>query len=182
MTAAGTADVVLNEYIPLWGCPVTLPSDTGHNFTSKLANVVYDRLGIHNLNTSAYHLCTNGGVKRVNHVLAPMLSIIGNGQTDWHVLLPHASSTCNNFVNAATGLVPNEIHMGCLSRFPLSGFEPDNVGGHQSLDRDRLAYINLVTTDNNAPTTSSANYIASPPRVSSAAMRPSWPPSSHSPP
>ena len=33
-TAAGTADILLNEYIPLWGCPVTLLSDDGQQFTS----------------------------------------------------------------------------------------------------------------------------------------------------
>ena len=90
-TAAGTADILLKEYIPLWGCPVTLLSDNGQQFTSKLATIVYDRVGIRKVNTSAYHPCTNGGVERVNHVLAQMLSMVGNEkQTDWDVLLPHA--------------------------------------------------------------------------------------------
>ena len=57
-TAAGNADILLNEYIPLWGCPVTLLSDNGQHFISKLATIVYDRVGIHKVNTSAYHPCT----------------------------------------------------------------------------------------------------------------------------
>ena len=28
-TTAGTADILVNQYIPLWGCPVTLISDNG---------------------------------------------------------------------------------------------------------------------------------------------------------
>ena len=92
-TAAGTADILLNEYIPLWGCPVTLLSDNGFQFISKLATIVYDRVGIRKVNTSAYHPCTNGGVARVNHVLAQMLSMVGNEKpTDWDVLLPHVSA------------------------------------------------------------------------------------------
>ena len=75
-----------------------------------------------------------------------MLSMVGNeNQTDWDLLLPHVSSAYNNSVNAATGLAPNEVHIGRLPRLPLSVFEPDNVGGHQSLERDHLTYINLAT-------------------------------------
>ena len=60
-TASGTADILLDEYIPLWGCLVTLLSDNCQQFTSKLATVVYDRVGTRKVNTSAYHPCTNGG-------------------------------------------------------------------------------------------------------------------------
>ena len=117
LAAAGTADIFLNECIPLWGCPVTLLSDSGLHFTSKLANIVYDRLGIHKVNTSSYHPCTNGGVERVNHVLAQMLSIVGNEQqTEWDVLLPHVPSAYNNSVNAATGLAHNKILVGRLPK------------------------------------------------------------------
>ncbi|MEP5213930.1 hypothetical protein [Sulfitobacter pontiacus] len=107
-TAAGTADIFLNEYIPLSGCPVALLSDNGLHFTSKFANIVYERLGIHKVNTSSYHPCTNGGVERVNHMLAQMLSMIGNEQqTHWGVLLPQVSSAYNNSVNAVSALAPN---------------------------------------------------------------------------
>ena len=75
-----------------------------------------------------------------------MLSMVGNEkQTDWDVLLPHVSAAYNNSVNVTTGLAPNEIHIGCLPRLSLSVFEPEHIGGHQSLDRDHLVYINLAT-------------------------------------
>ena len=79
-TAAGTADIFIDKYITLSGCPVSLLSDNGLHFTSKLARAVYDRLGINKVNTSAYHPCTNGGVERVNHALAQILSMVGNEQ------------------------------------------------------------------------------------------------------
>ena len=61
------------------------------------------------------------------------------------MLLPHVSAAYNKSVNAATGLAPNEIHFGRLPRLPLSVFEPQNIGGHQSLGRDYLVYMNLAT-------------------------------------
>ena len=145
-TAAGTADILIDQYITLWGCPVTLISDNGQQFCSKLSRAIYARLRISKIDTSAYHPSTNGGVERVNHVLAQMLSMVVNEQqTDWDLHLPHVASAYNNSVNAATGLAPNEVHLGRLPRLPLSVFEPPNIGGHQSLERDHLAYINLAT-------------------------------------
>ena len=72
--------------------------------------------------------------------------MVGNEQqTDWDVLLPHVSSAYNNSVNAATGLSPYEAHIGSLPRLLLSVFQPDNIGGHQSLERDHLTYTDLAT-------------------------------------
>ena len=73
--ATGTADILFNEYIPLWGCPVTLLSDNGQQFISKMATIIYDRVDIRKVHSSAYHLCTNGGVER-NHLLAQIFSMV----------------------------------------------------------------------------------------------------------
>ena len=45
----------------------------------------------------------------------------------------------------ATGLAPNEVHMGRPPRLPLTVFERTGVVGHQSLARDHLAYCDLAT-------------------------------------
>ena len=54
-TATGTADILIGQYIPLWGSPVTLISDNGQQFTSKLSNAICERLGINKISTSSYH-------------------------------------------------------------------------------------------------------------------------------
>ena len=69
-TAEGTANILVNRFIPLWGCPSTLLSDNGPQFCARLATAVYKLLGIHKLTTSAYHPSGNGGVERVNHTMA----------------------------------------------------------------------------------------------------------------
>ena len=55
---------------------MALISDDGMQFTSKLSVALYERLGTSKINTSSYYPCTNGGVERVNHVLAQMLSCL----------------------------------------------------------------------------------------------------------
>ena len=73
-----------------------------------------------------------------------MLSMESNEQQDsWDELFPHVEPASNNSVNASTGLAPNEIYIGRLSRLPISVFSCPNISGYQSLDRDHLAYCNL---------------------------------------
>ena len=67
LTAEGTAGILVNKYIPLWGCPFSLLSDNGLQFCSKLSHVVYKLLGTRKIATSSYHTNGNGGVEPVNH-------------------------------------------------------------------------------------------------------------------
>ena len=77
--------------------------------------------------------------------MAQMLAIVVNERQDnWDAHLPHVEFTHNNSVNAATGLAPNEVHMNRPPRLPLSVFERPYAGGHQSLDRDQLEYVDLA--------------------------------------
>ena len=77
----------------------------------------------------------------MNHTMVQMLAMVVNEQQDdWDLQLPHVEFAYNNSVSAATGLAPNEVHMGRLPRLPLTVFERTGVAGHQSLARDHLAY------------------------------------------
>ena len=144
-TAEGPANILVNRFIPLWGCPSTLLSDNGPQFCAWLATAVYKLLGINKLTTSAYHPSGNGDVERVNHTMAQMLAMVGNEhQNDWDVRLPLVEYTYNNPVSAATGLAPNEVHIRRLPRPPLTVLDQSYGGAHQNLDRDQLAYCDLA--------------------------------------
>ena len=145
-TVEGTANILVNQYIPLWGCPRTMLSDNGLQFCSNLSQAVYQMLGVYKLATSSYHPNCNEGVDRVNHTIAQMLAkVVNERQDDWDLRLPHVEFACNNSVSVATGLVPNEVCMGKLPRLPLTVFDRTGVVGHQSLARDHLAYFYLAT-------------------------------------
>ena len=146
LTAEGTANILINQYIPLWGCPRSILSDNGVQVCSKLSQAVYKLFGVRTIATSSYHPNGNGGVERVNHAMAQMLAVVVNElQKNWDVQLPHVEFAYNNSVSAATGLAPNEVHTGRLPRIPLTIFERTGVFGHQSLARDHLAYCDLAT-------------------------------------
>ena len=54
-TAEGTADILANKYIALWGCPASLFSDNRLHVCSKLSLAVYKVLGTRKIVKSAYH-------------------------------------------------------------------------------------------------------------------------------
>ena len=92
-TAEGTANILVNRFIPLWGCPSTLLSDNGPQFCARLATAVYELLWIYKLTTSAYHPSGNGGVERVNRSMAQMLAMVCNEhQNDWDILFPTSNT------------------------------------------------------------------------------------------
>ena len=112
-TAEGTARMFVEQYIPLWGCPHTLMSDNGSEFVARLSFAIYKLMRIRKIATTAFHPKSNGGVERVNHSLAQMLSlVVSEQQDDWGEWLPYVVQAYNNSVSAATGLAPNKIHLG----------------------------------------------------------------------
>ena len=135
----------MNQYIPLWGCSPTMLSDNGLQFCFTLSQAVYQLLVVHKLATSSYHPNCNGGVERVNQTMQQMLAMVVNErQDDWDLHLPHVELAYINSVSAATGLAPNDVHMGRLPRITLTVFDRTGVVGHQSLARNHLAYCDLA--------------------------------------
>ena len=77
-TAEGTANILINQYIPLWGCPRSIFSDNGLQVCSKLSQAVYKLFGVQKIATSSYRPNGNGGVERVKYTMAQMLAMVVN--------------------------------------------------------------------------------------------------------
>ena len=145
LTPEGTANILVNRFIPPCGCSSTLMSDNGLQFCAQLATSVYKLLVVHNITTNAYHPRDNSGVEHVNHTMTELLAIICNEhQNDWDAHLPHVEYAYDNSVCTATGLASNEVHIGRSLRLPLAVSDRFYAGPHQSLDRDHLTYCDLA--------------------------------------
>lgn len=123
--AEGTADVFIIECIALWGCPMTLLSNEGLQFCSKLLQAVYRHLKNSTIATTVapFTLRATGAWSVLiiaDHTVAQMMSMVVIEQkNDWDVHLPHVAFAYSNSVSAATALAPNKIHAGRLPRLPL---------------------------------------------------------------
>ena len=144
-TASGTADIFIDRYIPLWGCPVTLLSDIGRQLCSKISRALYERLGINN-----HHQCLpplNQRRRRARQSHDGPDARHGSQRTTNRLgrAIPTRGKRMHNSVNAATGLAPNEVHIGRLPFLPFTIVDLPNIGGHQRLNRDQLACFDRAT-------------------------------------
>ena len=77
--------------MPRHGALLTLLSDIGKNFLSKLVQEIYDLFKVKKFNTTAYQPQTDGLTERFNHTLCTMLSMyVSKHQRDWDRFIPFA--------------------------------------------------------------------------------------------
>ena len=88
-TALTIAKLLVEHVISRHGVPAELLSDRGAAFLSTLVSELCQLMGIHKVNTTAYHPQTDGLVERFNRTLTEMLAkkVERSGQ-DWDTHLP----------------------------------------------------------------------------------------------
>src|ERR1700753_1153854 len=95
--AKGTAQLLLDNVWRLHGTPLDVISDRGTQFASKVAQALFNLMGIKSNLSTAYHPQTDGQTERVNGILEQYLRIFSSyRQDDWAKLLPSAEFTYNN--------------------------------------------------------------------------------------
>ena len=112
-TAHVTAKVLWEQYLVHYGWPKKIISDQGRSFKSKLFKELCSIAKIQKLQTSLYHLETNGSCERFNSTLISMLGMLDNEEkvkwTDWVPSLVHAY---NYTKSAITGFCPYYLMFG----------------------------------------------------------------------
>ena len=106
-TAPTIAKLLVEKIISRHGVPSELLSDRGPSFLSGLMEEIYRAMGIHKVNTTAYHPQTDGLVERFNRTLIDMLSqTTDSGEQDWDLKLPFILFAYRATPQASTGESP----------------------------------------------------------------------------
>lgn len=89
-----TGELIAKAFVKHWLCmfgpPECILSDRGKNFLDGVMKHVYTILGVHKINTSAWHPQTDGMTERFNGTLITMLSTcINTNQKDWDTFIPY---------------------------------------------------------------------------------------------
>ncbi|KAG8239058.1 hypothetical protein J437_LFUL018865 [Ladona fulva] len=76
-------------------------------------------LGVKKINTTAYHLQTNGALERSHRTLVEYLRhFISEDQSNWDDWIPYAIFVYNTTPHTATGFTPHELMFGRKANIP----------------------------------------------------------------
>ena len=119
MTAEVCASSVLNEFISRWGCPLTIHSDQGRTYESKVFKELCRMLEIRKSRTSVRNPRGNGQSERFNRTLLRMIKAYLCGeQKQWDRHLGCLAGAYRATPNEATKMTPNLMTMGREVRLP----------------------------------------------------------------
>ena len=112
--AERVAKIFVQEWVYMWGEPLSLHTDRGANFESELLAEVCRWLQISKTRTTAYHPQGNAQVERYNGTIVDIVAKLTNKDTydDWDEQVPIAVSAYNATEHATTGYTPNRLMFG----------------------------------------------------------------------
>ena len=111
--AETVAQVLVHEFICLFGAPLEIHSDRGRNFESSLFREVCRLLRFRKTRSTPYHPSSNGLVERFNRTLASLLrSYIEEHQEEWDVQVPILTCAYRSTSHPSTGFTPNYLMLG----------------------------------------------------------------------
>jgi hypothetical protein len=117
--AEAVARVFVLNVVLRFGAPGQILTDQGSNFLSDLFRNTCKMLKIKKVQTTAFHLESNGGLERSRRVLAEYLRhYVRVDQTDWDEWVPYATYVYNTTVHTTTPFTPFELVNGFRSEVP----------------------------------------------------------------
>ena len=118
-TAETCASRILNDFVSHWGCPLSIHSDQGAAFESKLFKDLCQMLDIRKSRTSARNPRANGQIERYNRTMLKMVrAYLAGEQANWDLNLGCLAGAYRCTPNEATGMSPNLLCFGREIRLP----------------------------------------------------------------
>ena len=120
-SATEIARVLHDEIFCRYGACLSLVTDRGRNFLSKLINAICEVYKVSRHKTASYNPQANGCVERQNAVIAQILRMyINEKKNDWHLILPTVLMSIRSSPNTETsGFSPFKMLFGKEMRLPF---------------------------------------------------------------
>lgn len=113
------ANKIVNDFVARWGAPLTIHSDQGPTFESKVFKKMCQILGVRKTRSSPRNPKGNGQTERFNRTLLRMIRAFLTGeQEDWDLYLGCLACAYRATPNETTRLSPNLLALGREIRLP----------------------------------------------------------------
>ena len=113
-TAKRIAKIFVQEWVYMWGEPMSLHADQGGNFESDLMAHICRHLKVEKTRTTPYHPQGNAQVERYNQTMIDIVAKLTSKPEydDWCEQVPIAVAAYNGTEQATTGFTPNRLMFG----------------------------------------------------------------------
>jgi len=119
-TADAVAATLFDEIISQVSVPSAILTDRGGEFLGEVVELLYKRLGITHLKTSAYRPQTDAKCERVHFSVHNMITkLVGDTHKRWPDLLGTVALAYNATVHTSTGYSPHELFYSFAPACPL---------------------------------------------------------------
>ena len=149
MSAATIATTFTNNYVSRFGVPLTITTDQGTQFESKLFTELRKLLGSHRIRTTAYHPQANGMVERFHRQLKAAIMARGN-TIHWSSEIPIVLLGIRATVKEDLKCSPAEMVYGQTLKLPGEFFIENPLSPRPTsdtvIDQLRQTMRNLVPT------------------------------------
>lgn len=113
------AKTFVNTIICRFGCPKTITTDLGSNFTSEMFSEICNLLAIRAIRTTAYHPQANGVIERSHRTLMNYLShYVNKRNDDWDEWINLALMAYRATPHTSTGYTPYYLMHGSEANLP----------------------------------------------------------------
>ena len=117
--AEDCASRIVNDFISRWGTPLTIHSDQGSTFESRVFKELCSMLEMRKSRTSPRNPKGNGQTERFNRTLLKMIkAYIVDEQDEWDLHLGCLAGAYRSTPNESTKLTPNLLSIGREIRLP----------------------------------------------------------------
>jgi hypothetical protein len=143
-TAMTVGSVFVEQYITRWGCPRTIATDAGSEFTANFTQQILKLMEIdHRLSTAFIHHSV-GAVEKFNQTLLTMLKhyVDKEGQEDWDKHIQKILMAYRCSIHHSTGETPNFLSHG----FDLVTITDRLLGVEKDIYADVESYTEYTST------------------------------------
>ena len=119
MTAEVCAARILNEYVSRWGCPLSIHSDHGRTYESRIFKAICRMLEVRKTRKCVRNPKGNGQSERFNRTLIKMIkAYLCGAQKNWDLHLEFLAGAYRATLNDSTKMTPNLLTIWREVRLP----------------------------------------------------------------
>ena len=129
-TSAGVVDMLVNKFIPYFGCPKYLVTDQGKENVNSEITALCKHYKIHHIKSSVGHPQSNGMVERRQQMILSFLRKATQSFSDqgnWHLLLSDFQLIANSTISKSRKFSPFFLTFFRTGNFPFKDIKQSNI-------------------------------------------------------